>query len=73
MHMEMWNGDGVFSISSPGLLGKSPGDEVGVFYHWAVPQAAHAIIRGLCMYTTQTLSFFVHKKSWSCVLTVEII
>ena len=24
------------------------------YYHWAVPQAAHAIIGDLSMYTTQT-------------------
>ena len=34
----------------------------GVFHHWAVPQAAHAVIGDLCMYTTQTLSFFVDEN-----------
>ena len=43
-------------------------------YHWAVPQATHAIIGDLSMYTTQTLSFFSDENLGpACVLTVEII
>ena len=42
--------------------------------NWAVPQAAHAIIGDLSMYTTQTLSFFSDENLGpACVLTVEII
>ena len=46
----------------------------GVFYHWAVPQAAHAIIGDFCLFITQTLSFFLDENLGpACVLTVEII
>ena len=44
------------------------------YYHWALPQATHAIIGDLSMYTTQTLSFFSDENlGRACVLTVEII
>ena len=44
------------------------------YYHWAVPQAAHAVIGDLSMYTTQTQSFFSDENLGpACVLTVKII
>ena len=60
-----WGGGGIRCVM---------GNVEVAYYHWAVPQAAHAIIGDLSMYTAQTLSFFSDENLGpACVLTVVMI